>query len=348
MPLDTAAALTWEPPSSWRRIRTVDAHTGGEPFRVVVEGGPALQGDTILAKRSWAQEHADDLRRLLMWEPRGHADMYGCFLTEPVTEEADFGILFIHNAGFSTMCGHGIIAATRVVIETGMLGQRAESDTLGIDSPAGLVRAQPRYSEGALSGAAFRNVPAFVVELDAMTRVPELGEVSYDLAFGGAFYAFVDAESVGLACTPEHFQKLVTAGRRIKGAIQSEREIRHPFEEDLGFLYGVIFVGPPEDPDNHSRNVCVFADGEVDRSPTGTGVSARAAIHYARGDLRLGEALEIESLVGSTFTVRAVETATFGPYEAIIPEVEGSATICGRHEFLLDPDDAFPEGFFLR
>ncbi len=353
MRLDLDAVNRWEPPSSWRRVRTVDAHTGGEPFRVVVDGGPAIPGDSMLAKRRWAQEHADDLRRLLMLEPRGHADMYGCFLTEPVSPEADFGILFMHNAGFSTMCGHGIIAVTTVVLETGMLARRASSASASltevlIDSPAGLVRACAALEGDRVADVAFRNVPSFVVDLDAIVDVDGYGPVRYDLAFGGAFYAFVSAPSLGLACSAEDFPALVAAGREIKRAVAADREITHPDEPDLGFLYGVVFVGPAEDASHHSRNVCVFADGEVDRSPTGTGVSARVAIHHARGSIELGQAITIESILGSCFRGRAVDVTRCGPYPAVIPEVQGSATICGRHEFLLDPTDPFPRGFFLR
>ncbi|MDH3404453.1 MAG: proline racemase family protein [Acidobacteriota bacterium] len=365
MPLDLDAARRWEPPASWRRVLVVDAHTGGEPFRVVVEGHPAIPGATMLAKRRWAEEHADALRRLLVLEPRGHADMYGCFLTEPVSPGSDFGILFLHNAGFSTMCGHGIIAISTVVLETGMLARMPAGRTpaagngfaeqaldlaidLAIDSPAGPVRARAALEGGRVARVAFRNVPSFVVELDAAIEVPAYGRVRYDLAFGGAFYAVVSAPSVGLQCTAERFADIVAAGREIKRAIVAGRAIEHPLAPDLGFLYGVVFVGPAADASHHSRNVCVFADGEVDRSPTGTGVSARLAIHHARGDLLRGQAITVESLLGSTFRGRVVAETSCGPYPAIVPEVEGSATICGRYELLLDPADPFPRGFLLR
>jgi trans-L-3-hydroxyproline dehydratase len=348
MRLDLDAVSRWEPPSSWRRVRTVDAHTGGEPFRVVVSGHPEIPGETMLAKRRWAEAQADDLRRLLMLEPRGHADMYGCFLTEPVTPTADFGILFMHNAGFSTMCGHGIIAVTTAALETGMLPAADGANEVVIDSPAGLVRATASVDGGQVESVTFRNVPSFVVDLDATVEVAGYGPVRYDLAFGGAFYAFVSAPSIDLACTADCFQDLVAAGRAIKRAVGENRDITHPLEPDLGFLYGIVFVGPAEDASHHSRNVCVFADGEVDRSPTGTGVSARVAIHHARGSIDLGQAITVESILGSCFRGRAVEETHCGPFPAVVPEVQGAATICGRHELLLDPRDPFPEGFFLR
>lgn len=338
----------WNPPSDWLRITTIDAHTEGEPFRVVTSGFPDLLGDTILARRRYAKEHFDHLRTALMWEPRGHADMYGCIVTPPVSNGADAGVLFIHNEGFSTMCGHGIIGFTTVALETGMFPMNEPETTLKIDAPAGLVTAHARINDGRVKSVYFHNVPSFVLELDAVVDAPGLGKVSYDLAFGGAFYAYVKAEEVRLSCAPENYQRLIEAGMAIKRAVMADRAIPHPFEEDLSFLYGVIFIGPASNPNHHSRNVCVFAEGEVDRSPTGTGVSGRLAIHHARGEIGVGEQIVIESIIGSKFAGRVVQTATFGPHNAIIPEVEGTARITGRHEFLIDPGDELRHGFFLR
>jgi trans-L-3-hydroxyproline dehydratase len=340
----------WTPPGDWLKITTIDAHTGGEPFRVITGGFPDLIGETILERRRYAKENFEHLRTALMFEPRGHADMYGCILTPPVTAEADFGILFIHNEGYSTMCGHGIIAISKVVLETGLLPLQTPETTLKIDTPAGLVTAHARVAEGQVQSVYFHNVPSFVVALDEVVEVPGLGQVRYDLAFGGAFYAYVQAETVGLKCRPEEYQALINTGRAIKQAVMSSRPMQstHPFEADLSFLYGTIFVAPPLSKGAHSRNVCVFAEGEVDRSPTGTGVSGRLAIHYARHDIGLNEPLVIESLIGSRFRGRVVEATPFGPYQAIIPEVEGTAYITGRHEFLIDPTDPLREGFFLR
>lgn len=341
-------ASNWNPPADWRRITTIDAHTEGEPFRVIVSGFPELQGETILARRRFAKEHFDHLRTALMWEPRGHADMYGCIVTPPVTPEADAGILFIHNEGYSTMCGHGIIGFMTVALETGMFPMVEPVTTLKIDSPAGLITAHARIKADRVESVYFHNVPSFVVELDAVVEAPELGQVRYDLAYGGAFYAYVCAEDVGLSCRPEDFRRLIETGMQIKRAVMASRTIPHPFEEDLSFLYGTIFVAEAEDPRHHSRNVCVFAEGEVDRSPTGTGVSGLLAIHHARGDIAVGESITIESIIGSAFTGQVAETTTFGPHAAIIPEVEGTAHITGRHEFLIDPADDLRSGFLLR
>ncbi len=317
-------------------------------MRVVISGYPALQGETILARRRHAKAHLDHLRTALMWEPRGHADMYGCLVTAPVTPEADFGVLFLHNEGYSTMCGHGIIAVTKVVLEAGLLPLHAPETRVRIDTPAGLVTAYARVQDGHVASVYFHNVPSFVVALDETVEAPGLGAVRYDLAFGGAFYAYVQAADVGLSCTPKDFRSLIETGMAIKRAVMASRPIAHPFEEDLNFLYGTIFIGPAEREGSHSRNVCVFAEGQVDRSPTGTGVSARAAIHHARGELDVGHPIVIESIIGSRFTVRVTETTTFGPHTAVIPEVEGRAFITGRHTFCIDPNDPLRHGFILR
>ena len=342
------APLSWQPPHAWQRVTVIDAHTGGEPFRVVISGVSQPEGDTALERRRYAETHLEHLRRILMWEPRGHVDMYGGLIGPPTTEGSDLSVLFIHNEGFSTMCGHGIIALTKVALETGILPVTEPETTIGIDTPAGQITATASVSDGVVDGVRFRNVPSFVVELDARVDVPELGELRYDLAFGGGFYAYVDVGAVGLRCTSSDASRLIEMGRVIKKAVNGSREIRHPLEDDLGFLYGVIFVGPPEDPAHHSRNVCVFAEGELDRSPTGTGVSGRLAIHHARGDLGIGEEIVVESIVGSTFTGTVAATTEFGAYPAVIPEIGGQAHILGRSEYWIDPEDRLGEGFLLR
>jgi proline racemase len=347
MKLDFDAARSWNPDARYQRVRTIDAHTGGEPFRVVLDT-PPIPGPDILAKRRFGQNELSRMRKLLMWEPRGHADMYGCFLVEPNDAGADFGILFLHNEGFSTMCGHGIIAATKVVLETGMLPMTGERTAVTIDAPAGRIYATAHAVDGHVDSVSFRNVPSFVAELDAEVEVPGLGPVRYDLAFGGAFYAFVDAASVGLSCLPHDVDQQIAIGRAIKQALMATRKIEHPESEDLSFLYGAIFTGPARDRSHHSRNVCIFADGEVDRSPTGTGVSARLAIHHARGELAIGESITIESVTGSTLRGRVLEETELGGRPAILSEVTGQAWICGRNDLLIDPEDGFPDGFFLR
>lgn len=338
----------WSPPGEWLKMTAIDAHTEGEPLRVVVRGFPEVRGDTILARRRFAKEHLDHLRTALIWEPRGHADMYGCIITPAVTPEADFGILFLHNEGFSTMCGHGIIAVTTVALETGFLPMTAPATTVKIDTPAGLVTAYAKIDSWRVQSVCFRNVPSFVLALNETVEVPGLGKVRYDLAFGGAFYAYVQAEEAGVTCTPENYRQLIEKGMAIKRAVMKSRSIIHPFEEDLNFLYGTIFIGPPISEGADSRNVCIFAEGEVDRSPTGTGVSGRMAIHHTRGEIEINEPMVIESIIGSRFTGRVVEATQFGPHSAVIPEVEGRAFITGQNELLIDPDDPLKHGFILR
>lgn len=338
----------WTPPSDWLTIKTIDAHAAGEPLRVIVHGIPHLQGDSILARRQYLKKKLDHLRKILMWEPRGHADMYGCILTPPVSQEADLGVLFLHNEGYSTMCGHGIIALTTVALQTGMLPAEEGETTVKFDTPAGLVTAQATVEHGIVKSVRFHNVPSFVVALDQKVDVPELGKIKYDLAFGGAFYAYVKASDAGVSCLPRDFRQLIEKGTAIKRAVAASRAIEHPYEPDLGFLYGTIFISEPQSPLAHSRNVCVFAEGEVDRSPTGTGVSGRLAIHHARGEIAEGDPIEIESIIGSKFIGRVVRKTMVGPYSAIIPEVEGTASITGMHTFVVDPDDPFGAGFILR
>jgi trans-L-3-hydroxyproline dehydratase len=330
------------------QLTAIDAHTAGDPLRVFTSGWPDLPGDDILTKRRYAQTHYDWLRTAVMWEPRGHADMYGCILTDPVTPDGDLGVLFLHNEGFSTMCGHGIIGLTVVGLDTGLIDKPGPAPVLKIDTPAGRVTATAQRENGRTLSVSFHNVPAFVYALDQEVDVPGLGRIRYDVAFGGAFYAFIQAEDANVGLTPADFRQLIDAGTRIKQAVMDSLPIRHPFAPDLGFLYGVIFIGPAHDPAHHSRNVCVFADGEVDRCPTGTGVSARAALHYARGELALGEPFIVESILGTTFTGEVVEEVDFGPYTAVIPKITGTAHITGINQLLIDPHDPLKYGFILR
>jgi trans-L-3-hydroxyproline dehydratase len=332
----------WQPPEHWTRITTIDMHTGGEPLRVIVDGLPPIEGSTVLEKRRYFREHYDHLRTGLMWEPRGHADMYGAVITS--SADADFDVFFLHNEGYSTMCGHAIIALTKLVVETGLV----DKHEITFNVPAGRIVARASVSGGKVTEASFRNVPSFLYLRDQHVTVAGIGQVHFDVAYGGAFYAFVNAQSVGLELTPVHFDRIIDYGRRIKRAVMNQFSIKHPFEEDLSFLYGTIFTAPAADHSHHSRNACIFAEGELDRSATGSGVSARAALHFAKGELGLNERVTIESILGSTMSVEVVGMTKFGPHDAVIPEVSGTASITGRHEFYFDPDDPFREGFILR
>jgi trans-L-3-hydroxyproline dehydratase len=341
-------ALQWDPPGDWPLVTTIEAHAAGEPLRIITGGFPEIPGDTILKKRRYAQQNLDFFRTGLMWEPRGHADMYGAILTEPVTPDGDLGVLFLHNEGFSTMCGHGIIALTTVVFDTGMIAKEGESPMLKIDTPAGRVIARAVREGGQVTQVTFENVPSFVFKKDLQINLPDFGIIHCDIAFGGAFYAFCSAPELGLELDSNNHDRLIKAGKSIKQAVMNTVDIIHPYEEDMGFLYGTIFIGPAEEPTHHSRNVCIFAEGEVDRSPTGTGVSARAAIHYQQGELAKAETITIESILGTCFDVRIREVKSFGPYTAVIPEVSGSAYIVGQNRFCFDPRDPLKHGFIFR
>ena len=330
------------------KIKTIESHAAGEPLRVIIDGWPELPGSTILEKRAFAKAHHDGIRKALMWEPRGHADMYGALITKPVTPDGDLGVLFLHNEGFSTMCGHGVIALTTVVLEMGLVRREGNPATLNLDTPAGRVTARASLKEGRVHSVAFENVASFAQELDQQVDVPVIGRVRYDLAFGGAYYAYCEASDLKVRLVPDQLRAAVDAGMRVKHAIMASWAIAHPAERDLGYLYGTIISSPPHSNGANLRNVCIFADGQVDRSPTGTGVSGRLAIEYARGRLKGGEPFVIESIIGSRFTGRITRETRIGEHVAVIPEVEGSAEVIGEAEFWIDLRDPGRGTFLLR
>jgi proline racemase len=312
------------------RVETVDYHTGGEPFRIVTGGVPPLEGATILDKRRFAREHGDDVRKLLVNEPRGHADMYGCFVTEPEDEGADLGVVFFHNEGYSTACGHGTIALVTWALEAGRIEAQEPETRVVVDVPSGRLETWAGVEGGNVRSVRFRNVPAFVH--------------SPGVTFGGAFYASVE-ERVEQSELP----RLIELGRRIKTELESEREIVHPLEPELNGIYGVVFWQHEDDgPPLVQRNVTVFADGEVDRSPCGSGTSARLALLAAEGRIGVGDELLHRSIVGSEFRARIVAETEVAGLPAVVTEVEGSAHLTGRHEFVLEPEDDLGLGFLLR
>ncbi len=329
-------------------VTTLDCHVAGEALRVVTSGFPEPAGSTVLEKRHYCRTHLDHLRTTLMWEPRGHHEMYGCLLVASAHPQADTGVLFFHNEGYSTMCGHGIIGLTTIMLEQGLFPATVPATTIRFDTPSGLVTAQASIDEGKVRSVAFCNVPSFVLDVEQTVHVPGIGPVDYDLAFGGAFYAFCQAEALGLDLRPEHAPRLQALGLAIKQAITAKRPVTHPTEPELGYLYGTIFVGPPQTPGVDVRHTCIFANGALDRSPTGTGVSAHLALLHARGDLAIGQPRRFEGILGTSFGGNIAEETRLGPYPAIIPEVEGRAWLTGRHEFIIDPDDPLKDGFLLR
>jgi proline racemase len=315
-------------------ISTVDYHTAGEPFRIVTEGVGPIPGATMLDKRRYAQEQLDQVRRLLVNEPRGHADMYGCFVTDPVGPDSALGVLFFHNAGFSTACGHGTIALVTWALEHGVLEPR---EPLRVDAPSGTLDVDASLSRGRVERVAFRNVPSFVHLTDV-----EAAGLRADVAFGGAFYAVVEAADAKLSVEPRNVARFIELGRRIKAEIEATHNVVHPLEPELRDVYGVMFV-------EGNRNVTVFADGEVDRSPCGSGTSARLALLDRSGNLPRGVPYVHRSVIGTEFEARIVGAAgEVAGRPAVITEVAGSAHLTGFHRFVLEPGDPLREGFFLR
>ncbi len=343
------ANTTLKAPQNWLQIETIDMHTGGEPLRVIVEGYPDLKGQNVLEYRRYARENFDHLRTALMLEPRGHADMYGCIIVPPNDAQGDFGVIFMHNEGYSTMCGHAVIALTKLAVLMNWIEVREGINTVLIDAPCGRIKSYAHLENGIITKVGFEAVPSYVVSLDNEIKLPSLGLINYDLAYGGAFYAYVNAMQLGLQLVPQEYQQIISLGKQIKEAVIAKGSgVEHPFEAELSFLYGTIFIGEPVSAGVDSRNVCVFADGEVDRSPTGSGVSGRMALHHARHELSIGDSMKIESILGSVFTGSIKEEVDFGPHKAVIPNVEGTASITGRHTFFIDPNDPFKDGFILR
>jgi proline racemase len=336
------------------RIKTIDSHTAGEPLRLVIDGLPAPEGRTMLEKRAWAMKRLDHLRKSIMLEPRGHTDMYGALLTEPVTADGQAGILFMHNEGWSTMCGHGIIAVSTIAIERGLIWSKQDGKPpvvqLRYDTPAGRVEAHAnvtyRGDAVRVDSVAFRNVLSFVFEPSLLVSVGSR-KIPVDVAFGGAFYAIVDAEAAGLPIDAAHLPELRKLGMVIAREVERLRRVVHPNDAGLEGIYGTIFTAPAHVPDAHLRNVTIFADAEVDRSPCGTGTAAVMAVLNDMGLLLDGVPFVHESIVGTTFSGRVVERGVVGERPAIVPEIEGSAWITGEHTFLIDGDDPLRAGFRL-
>jgi proline racemase len=319
-------------------ISAVDYHTGGEPFRIVTGGVEPLSGETILHRRRDALERLDHVRRLLVFEPRGHADMYGCFVVPPNDGGADLGVVFFHNAGYSTACGHGTIALVTWALDEGIVARSEGENHVVVDVPSGRLDAWAQVENGRVRSVRFRNVPAFV-----HAEGLRIGDTHVDIAFGGAFYASVEAR-----VEPGELPHLIERGRELKRLIEAEHDIVHPLEPELRDVYGVIFWQEETHVPLTQRNVTVFADGEVDRSPCGSGTSARLALLDRSGRLPRGAELRHLSIVGSEFRARVVGDAEVTGIPAVVTDVEGSAFRTGEHVFTLDPDDPLGEGFLLR
>jgi trans-L-3-hydroxyproline dehydratase len=329
-------------------LTTIDAHTAGEPLRLITSGWPAPRGATILERRAWARQHQDHLRRALMFEPRGHLDMYGALFTEPERADSHAGVLFMHNEGFSTMCGHGIIAVVTIAFERGLIATGGEPGVLTLDAPAGQIRARAELTrvngQTRVSRVSFVNVPSFVFASAVPVKIGAR-TVPVDVAFGGAFYAIVDAEAAGLPISAEHLTSLRTVGMAIKHAVESQLTVVHPTEPGLTGIYGTIFTGPPTVAGADLRNVTIFAEAEVDRSPCGTGTCAVLAVLDAMGVVDDTRPFVHESLIGTTFAARVTGRTDVGSFPAIVPELAGEAWITGEHKFIVQKQDPLRGGF---
>lgn len=329
-------------------LTVTDMHTGGEPVRIVTSGYPPIPGRTILEKRAHVRDTLDHLRKLLVFEPRGHHDMYGVIPVEPSLPGADMAVLFTHNEGYSTMCGHAVIALGRYAVDTGLVAAVEPVTTVNIECPCGMVVASVEVEGGKAGAVSFESVPAFLLAGDRDVALPDGRSVRFDIAYGGAFYALADCRQFGLAFGASPARDFVDAATALSEAVRREHRIEHPDAADLGFLYGSILTDGGDGAERPTRNVCVFADAEVDRSPTGSGVTARLAAMHAKGEVRAGERRTFESIAGSRFTGEVARQTACGPYEAIVAKVRGRAFYSGKAEFTLEPDDELGKGFLLR
>jgi proline racemase len=330
-----------------KMVSAVDSHTEGEPARVVIGGVPQIPGATFQDKWAWAKNNLEGLRKMLMFEPRGGSHYSGSIITSPATPGADFGIIFIEVSGFLPMCGHGTIATATVLVETGMVAAIEPVTELVLDTPAGLVKAWVRVEAGRVKDVTIQNVPSFVIQKDLVVDVAGVGKVKLDIAYGGNFYAIVEAEPLGLSLVPECYRAVINAGTLIREAIFEQVEIQHPENPAIRRCSHVRFIAPPKNPRASVRNTVLYSAEGIDRSPCGTGTSAEMAYRYERGLLGLNEEFVSESIIGSLFYGKLVEETRVGPYRAVVPTIRGSAYITGLQQFVLDPRDPWPEGFYL-
>ncbi len=328
-----------------RMITTIDTHTGGNPTRTVTSGAPVLIGKTMTEKMVYMSEHHDDFRRALMYEPRGHEVMSGCILTEPCDKTADIGIVFIETGGYLPMCGHDTIGVCTALIESGLFPP--DKNVLRLDTPAGLVEATLDIENGKVKQVAFTNIPSFLYKKDVTVFVDGFGELSLDIAYGGNFYGLVDARPLNLPLVPNRASDIIRLAIRIREAVNAQVEVVHPEIPVIRGLTHIEFYSDPESPEADCRNTVVVPPGGIDRSPCGTGTSAKVATLYAKGELGLREQFVHESIVGSVFYAQVLEETRVGDLPAVVPHIAGSAWVTGFHQFLFREKDELNDGFFL-
>lgn len=325
---------------------TIDLHVAGEPLRIITHGVPEIKGETQLDKRQYCIENLDYIRETLMYEPRGHDGMYGCIITPPSTPNADIGVLFMHNEGWSTMCGHGVIAVVTMAIETGMVEVKERNQKFIIDCPCGPVTAYANCDGNKVKSVSFENVPSFVYKKQIPLTINNL-EFNVDISYGGAFYAIVDVDDLNLTVDNKNIPELQNWGDAIKHELERSFTIEHPFENISG-IYGVIFSNTPQNLDESNKNITVFADKQIDRSPCGSGTAARAANLYEYNILNSDGLFKHSCLTNSEFEVAIHEITSLENYSAIIPKIKGSGFITGFHQFVVDPEDPLKNGFLLK
>jgi proline racemase len=329
-----------------RSIAAVDSHTEGMPTRVVVGGVAPIPGATMLERKLHFEAELDDLRLLLMREPRGHGAMSGAILQPATRDDADWGVVFIEVSGCLPMCGHGTIGVATVLVETGMVEVTEPTTTIRLDTPAGLVVAEVAVSDGVARSVTIQNVPSFTLGLDRVVDVPGFGDVRYDMAFGGNFYAILGVEALGLPFHRSAGQRLLDAGLSIMDAIDKQDRPVHPENPDISGCHHVYLAAPGSDV-RHSRHAMAIHPGWFDRSPCGTGTSARMAQLHTRGELPLHTEFRNESFIGTQFTGRLVGMTRVGELPAVVPTITGRAWVTGTAQYFLDPEDPLPEGFQL-
>lgn len=328
-------------------LSAIDVHTAGNPERIVISGVPLIPGKTMLEKARHVRDRLDHLRTLLVDEPRGHGNMYASFLLPPTMQEADYGVIFMENGGYPTMCGHGTIAICTALVEAGFVEPKEPETRIVLDTPAGLVRARVAVKNGRAYSVLFENVPSFLLGADVKVDVPGLGRLTIDIAYGGNFFAILPVESVGLDVVPECASDLTTLGTRIWHAVNEQLRVHHPEEPEINGVSYVEFSAPPTHPRATTKNAVVAPPSGMDRSPCGTGTSAKMAALHAKGELVLHQQFVHESVVGTLFYGELIEETQVGEYPAVVPTVSGSGYIMGIQQLVLDPDDPFPAGFFL-
>ena len=331
-----------------RTIQAIDSHTAGEATRIVVGGIPNIKGNTMPEKKQYLEDHLDHIRTAIMLEPRGHNDMFGSVMTQPCDPDADFGIIFMDGGGYLNMCGHGSIGAMTVAVETGVVPMEEPVTKVVMEAPAGIIKGDVKVENGKVQSVSIFNVPAFLYKKDQEVELPGVGKVKFDISFGGSFFAIVNAGQLGLKIEPKNAAKLTDLAMELRDIINRDIEIQHPTLEHIKTVDLVEIWDEPTNKKATYKNVVIFGQGQVDRSPCGTGTSAKLATLHARGELKEGEKFVYESILGTLFEGEIVGTTKVGEFDAVLPKITGSAYMTGFNNFLIDEDDPVKYGFILK